>query len=637
MKTRELRRWMSDDSYQKLRAIGNASLEAFLEKYIALFAPSSVYVCDDSDADHLYIRQRAKDTGEEFPVAIEGHTVHFDGPNDQGRDRENTRYLVSGTDDVDERYATIDREQGLEEITAYFSGSMRDRELYVLFFCLGPLNSPYALPCVQLTDSAYVGHTEDLLYRRGYDEFVRRGNTTDFFRFCHTMGALQNGVSSAIDARRIYIDLPNKAVYSANTQYAGNSVGLKKLAMRLAIDDCRGKDWLTEHMFIMGVRGPHERVTYFTGAFPSGCGKTSTAMLPGETIVGDDIAYIRVEKGYAHAANAESGIFGIIREVNAVDDPVIWDVLTSPGEVIFSNVLVDDNKKVYWLGMGEELPSHGMNFSGTWQRGKKDNNGKEIPAAHKNARYTVPLERLDNCDAALHDPRGVPVGGMIYGARDSDTSVPVVEAFSFQHGIITLGAALESETTSATLGTEGVRVFNVASLLDFLSYPIGEYIDDILAFGELLTHPPRVFGANYFLRDTDGAFMTDICDKHVWLKWMELRVHDDVGAYETPVGYIPRYDDLVPLFDAVLSRSYTQQEYAAQFTIRIDELQEKITRIRTIYAQEQYIPAAFEEEMTAQSARLAALKEHHGAYVSPWVFSDDNKDIVWNSVLPQQI
>ena len=170
-------------------------------------------------------------------------------------------------------------------------------------------------------------------------------------------------------------------------------------------------------------------------------------------------------------------IFGIIRDVNQKDDPLIWEALTSPGEVIFSNVLITDGTP-FWLGDGREIPEEGINFSGKWYKGKKDENGREIPHSHPNARYTIPLKTLKNCDPVYEDPSGVEVSGIIYGGRDSDTWVPLFESFDWTHGVITIGACLESETTAATLGKEGVRTFNLMANLDFLSIPIGKYIQN---------------------------------------------------------------------------------------------------------------------------------------------------------------
>jgi phosphoenolpyruvate carboxykinase (GTP) len=406
-------------------------------------------------------------------------------------------------------------------------------------------------------------------------------------------------------------------VYSVNTQYGGNSMGLKKLALRLAIRKADREGWLAEHMFVMGVHGPRRRVTYFTGAFPSACGKTSTAMLPGETIVGDDIAYLRAIDGQARCVNVEAGIFGIIQDVKAADDPVICKVLTSPGEVIFSNVLVKDGRP-YWLGMGEELPTDGINFSGPWHIGKIDKQGAEIPPAHKNARYTIALASLDNLDPRFDDPRGVPVGGIIYGGRDSNTWVPVQQSFDWDHGIITMGAALESETTFATLGQAGVRTFCLMSNLDFLAIPIGKYIANNLNFARGMRQAPLVFAVNYFQRGRDGHWLTGMRDKAVWIKWMELRVHGDVEAIRGPTGWLPRYEDLQPLFKKVLKKAYTRREYVEQFTIRIRENLAKLDRIEKIYRQDVAdTPPIVLEILEAQRKRLEALRQKKGHYVSP--------------------
>ena len=270
--------------------------------------------------------------------------------------------------------------------------------MVVRFMTLGPNNSDFSIPCVECTDSFYVSHSMNLLYRLGYEEFKRLGAKAQFFATLHSCGKMDDRmVSIEHDKKRIYIDYNNDTVYVANTQYGGNTIGLKKLALRLTIRKADREGWLAEHMFLSGVYGKGGRKTYLAGAFPSACGKTSTAMLPGETILGDDIAYFRAVDGKCKAVNAEFGIFGIIQNVTAQDDPAIWETLTKPGEVIFSNVLVKDGKP-YWLGMGIDIPADGENYSGAWHKDAIDANGKEILCAHKNARYAVALDALKNCD-----------------------------------------------------------------------------------------------------------------------------------------------------------------------------------------------------------------------------------------------
>ena len=614
-----LKEKLGKDNYEKLMKIDNPSLHQFVAKYIESCNPGRVFVCTDSLGDIAYVREAALKYGEERKLAQAGHTIHFDSYGDQGRDKEHTTILVPKGVDLGSTINTGDRDAGLKEVHEILKDLMKGHELFVRFFCLGPTNSEFSIPALQLTDSAYVAHSEDLLYRQGYEEFVRQGKNAKFFKFVHSQGEVDERKTSInLDKRRIYIDLEGGTVYSTNTQYGGNTIGLKKLAMRLAINRGSFEGWLTEHMLVMGIKGPGERVTYFTGAFPSLCGKTSTAMLDGESIVGDDIAYLRRKAGEVRAVNVERGMFGIIQGVNSKDDPSQWKVLNIESEIIFSNVLVTPEGKTHWIGRDGDVPPEGENQSGQWKIGSKDKNGKEITCSHPNARFTLSLDILDNLDPVLNDPEGVAVGGMVYGGRDSDTCVPIEESFGWAHGIITKGATLESETTAATLGQEGVRKFNLMSNLDFLSIPIGKYIEINLDFGKDLEKPPLIFSVNYFLKDKDGNFINGREDKTVWYKWAELRTHGDVEAIETPTGRIPKYDDLKRLFNEVLKKDFPRETYEELFNIRVPELLAKIDRIKTIYETKvPDAPAVVFDELEAQRSRLLEAREKHGDYIPP--------------------
>ena len=606
-------------SLAKLLALGNAEVNAFVAHAIELCQPDQVWVGDDSDEDAAYCRQLAIDNKEELPLAIAGHTVHFDGYYDQARKKEVTRYLVPEGESLDPKLDQIARTEGLAEIEELQRDAYRGRTMLVRFFCLGPTESIYAIPCLQITDSAYVVHSEDLLYRGGYEEFRRQSarGEFEFFKFRHATGEVDERMTSRhSDKNRVYMDYTRNTVLSVNTQYAGNTVGLKKLSLRLAIRKADREDWLAEHMFIMRVNGPNDRKTYLCGAYPSACGKTSTAMIPGEHIVGDDLAYFRVIEGQFRAANVEAGIFGIIEDVNAKDDPVIWDALHKEGEVIFGNVLVSDGKP-YWRGMGEESPESGMNYVSTeWKVGMRGPDGNATGPSHKNARYTIRIRDLQNPDPQWDDPMGLLVGGIIYGGRDSDICVPVREAYSWEHGICTMGAMLESETTAATIGAEGVRKWNVMSNMDFLSMSVGHYIQNNLDFAEEINRP-KVFGTNYWLKQ-DGVYLNGKLDKAVWVKWMELRIHDDVQAIDAAYGLIPKYEDLRRLFEQVFRREYAEDDYAQQFLIRIPECIAKLDRMEEIYATVDDTPETMKDEMAAQRTRLEALRARKGDYVSPF-------------------
>ncbi|MBD3256600.1 MAG: phosphoenolpyruvate carboxykinase (GTP) [Candidatus Lokiarchaeota archaeon] len=624
IKTLDIHRDVIDQAnMNKLYILNNPHVIKIVKNFVSLCKPSKVTVITDAEDDIAYVREKCIEIGEERNLKTEGHTIHFDGfvsmkYHDQARDKENTRILVPKGEYASPWINTIDREEGLNEVLTIMDGCMEGHECLVRFFCLGPKDSKFSILALQLTDSFYVAHSEDLLYRKGYEEFKKLKGSDEFFYFIHSSGELTGDppVTKNLDDRRIYVDLKENRVLSVNNQYAGNSLGLKKLALRLAINKSNNEDWLAEHYFILGVH-PHgkDRVSYFTGAYPSGCGKTSTAMLPEQTIVGDDIAYLRLwEDGYAHAVNIERGVFGIIKDVNPKDDPVIWNTITTPKEVIFSNVLIHEGKP-YWIGDGREIPPEGFNFSGKWRIGKKDKNGVEIPQAHPNARYTVRIEELENADPNLHNPDGVPVHGIFYGGRDSDTMPPVLESLNWDHGVF-LGAAIESETTAQTLGKVGIRNSSPMANLDFIVVPLSKYLENHTKFGNSLENPPKVFSTNYFLKDENGKYLNGMLDKLVWVMWAEGRAHGEFEAIKTPVGYIPYYQDLKKLFTEYLDENYAESDYIEQFSIRTTKLLHKLDRIEAIFKNEPHTPQFFWDLLNGQRERLQQL------------INDKNKEII---------
>jgi len=280
-----LKEKMSAGSYRKLLELDNPALFEFAGEYTELCEPDSVYMCDDSDEDAEYIREKSLELREEKPLAKQGHTIHYDGFNDQGRAPGATKNLVR-KELVPLMGALLakEREEGLAEVRDILKGIMKGKQAIIKLSCEGPTHSPFSIACVQMTDSFYVCHSEELLYRRGYEHFRRMASKDKFFRFVHSAGRLdENGNCLDLDNRRIYQDMEDYIVFSTNNQYAGNSVGLKKHAMRLSIKLSGTEGWLCEHMFVMSVQNEKKaRSTCFCGAFPSACGKTATAMLPGE-------------------------------------------------------------------------------------------------------------------------------------------------------------------------------------------------------------------------------------------------------------------------------------------------------------------------------------------------------------------
>ncbi len=615
---------MSEQSYRKIEALNNPKVMEFIGSFAEHCDPASIYVCGDSEEDKQYVRDQALSQGEEHPMALSKQTIHWDGYGDQARDKVNTKFMVYKENlERMKSLNSVEYEEGLAEIMDISKGIMNGKDVVVLFFSEGPTESPFTIPCIQMTDSWYVAHSEQILYRTAYNHFLKmpESEKDHFYRFIHSAGEVDERKCTVnLDKRRIYMDTQNNIVYSMNDQYAGNSIGLKKHSMRLAINESGKNGWLCEHMFVMAaVNEEKNRKTYFCGAYPSACGKTSTAMIPGEQIVGDDIAYFRNINGEFRAVNVEFGMFGIIKDVNAKDDPLIFENLMKDQEVIFSNILKGPDGKPYWLGMGVEPPDEGFNHSGEWKKGNKDAKGNEIDIAHGNARYTMRLDYLANIDKDGFEAKdGVMVQGVLYGGRDSDTTVPVEESPDWKDGILLKAATLESETTSATLGAEGVRKPSPMANLDFVSYPLGEYTMNNIKFGENVDNTPKIFSNNYFMRGKDGNFITSKLAKRVWLHWAEGRVHGDYEACETPTGKIPLYQDLKDLFKKYLDEDFAEDTYTYLFTFRCSKWIEKIERTKTFYVKmDANTPKEIFEYWDATIARIQTAKEKYGDLIEP--------------------
>jgi phosphoenolpyruvate carboxykinase (GTP) len=466
-------------------------------------------------------------------------------------------------------------------------------------------------------------HSANILYRNVYhrfDEEVERVGL--FFTNVHSEGPNR---PEDLPNARVFMDRSWLTTFSTFCTYAGNTLLLKKGNHRFVVDLAtyyRRERELSEHMFITGLTGPGGRKTYFAGAAPSGCGKTTTAMV-GTDFVGDDLAQIWIaEDGTLRAINPEIGIFGIVQDVSRESDPYLMRALREEGvEVIWSNVLIDEHGVPYWVGDGEEHPKRGINFQGEWWEGKADEKGKPIPISHPNARCTLSNTFIGNYNEAVaEDPRGVEIKVITYSGRDSDTMPPVRVARNPDHGVV-IGASILSAATATEVGARGVRRQPWANE-PFIPGPLADYMDAQFVFfnSDKLKSKPLMAGLNYFLTHgarggEGGQLLGEKRDVKVWLGWLELRAHGEVDAIETPIGFIPKYEDLRELF-AGIDKEYPKELYDKQFAFYVDNILARINLQEEAYRREKNIPAKLFEVYAEQRKGLEALKAKYGPIVS---------------------
>jgi phosphoenolpyruvate carboxykinase (GTP) len=404
---------------------------------------------------------------------------------------------------------------------------------------------------------------------------------------------------------------------------------LKKGNHRFAVDLAtyfrRGSE-LSEHMFITGLTGPGGRKTFFAGAAPSGCGKTTTAMV-GTDYVGDDLAQMWIAKdGTLRAVNPEIGVFAIVEDLNKEGDPYLYKCLRERGtEVIWSNVLVDEHGVPYWTGNGEPLPVKGKNFQGDWWQGKTDKNGKPVPVSNANARATLSNTAIANYNQKIaSDPAGVPIKVITYSGRDSDTMPPVWVAKSPDHGVV-IGASILSAATATEVGAKGINRQPWANS-PFIPCPLADYMEaQFLFFNSKKfsdTGRPLIAGLNYFLLDCERGgdlkkLLGEKRDVKAWLSWLERYAHGEVGGIETPIGIIPRYEDLRMIFEGTIGKDYSKSLYEKQFSFYLDNILSRIQLQEDAYRKERNMPPRLFEVYDEQKKGLAALREKHGPVIKP--------------------
>jgi phosphoenolpyruvate carboxykinase (GTP) len=610
------------ETREKLSRISNEDALLKIANAISMTDPDRVFVNTGSDADRRRVRIMSLAKGEECPVAMKDHTIHFDLAQEQARIIDRTYYIVNEGEKTSVLAQGIHRDEALDYIRTHMTGIGERKTLLVGFFSRGPIGAKAAIPALEITTSTYVMHSADILYRHVYnrfDEEVQRAGL--FFTNVHSEGPNR---PEDLSRARVFMDRSWQTTYSMFCTYAGNTLLLKKGNHRFAVDLAtyfRKEEELSEHMFITGITRDG-RTTFFAGAAPSGCGKTTTAMT-GTDFVGDDLAQLWIaDDGTLRGINPEKGIFGIVRDVNRKSDPHLMRALREEGaQVIWTNVLIDVHGIPHWVGNGEDLPKRGFNFQGEWWEGKTDGNDNPIPLSHPNARCTVDCTEIKNYNqAAAEDPRGVEVRVITYSGRDSDTMPPVRVAKDPDHGVV-IGASILSAATATEVGAKGVRRQPWANE-PFIAGPLADYMDAQFAFfnSEKLTRKPVMAGLNYFLtheaRGGEGkGLLGEKRDVKAWLGWLERIAHGEIEAIETPIGYIPRYEDLKTLF-AEIDKPYPKELYDKQFALYLDNILARIELQEAAYRKEESVPAKLFAIYAEQRAGLEALKAKYGSVVS---------------------
>jgi phosphoenolpyruvate carboxykinase (GTP) len=621
------RRSMRSDQLAKLERIRNEEALLRIANAIAMCRPDDVFINTGSPADMRTVRQMSLDKGEEAPLAMPDHTIHFDLAKEQGRIIDRTYYIVNEGESVSVLAKKMARAEALDYVGRNMVGIMKGMTMLVGFFSRGPAGAKLAFPALEITSSTYVMHSGDILYRHVYHDFDRQVERS---------GLLLTNVHSEGPNRpedlpnaRVFMDRSWLTTYATYCTYAGNTLLLKKGNHRFAVDLAtyygNGEE-LSEHMFITGMEDETGRVTWFAGAAPSGCGKTTTAMA-GTDFVGDDLAQMWIaEDGTCRAINPEQGIFGIVADVNREGDPYLMKCLREEGtEVIWSNVLIDDKGVPHWTGNGEEHPDKGFNFQGEWHEGKTDAEGHEVPISHPNARCTLRCTAIENYNAKVGEsPEGAVVKVITYSGRDSDTMPPVWVGRNSDHGVV-IGASVVSAATATEVGATGVKRQPWANA-PFIPGALADYMRSQFEFygNPKFTDEgrPILAGLNYFLTDearggTTPKLLGEKRDVKVWLSWLAQRAHDDVEAIETPIGFIPMYEDLERLFRSVIDKDYPRELYSRQFSLYIDNIQKRIDLQREAFGKEENLPGKLFEVYDEWSRGLAALKEKFGPIVTP--------------------
>jgi phosphoenolpyruvate carboxykinase (GTP) len=519
----------------------SSSVRDWVDEVRRLTTPERVHWCDGSEDEYRALiaslegdKQLLALNAASFP----GCHLYRSHPSDVARVEHLTFVCTRDREDAGSNNYWMNPGEAHKRMDDLFRGAMKGRTLYVVPYCMGPIDSPYARCGVEITDSAYVVINMKLMTRMGRPALERIAREGRFVRGLHSTGDLN-------PERRFIMHFPEElSIQSFGSGYGGNALlGKKCHALRIASWQARDEGWLAEHMLLVGIENPEGETHYLAAAFPSACGKTNLAMLvPPESYrgwkiwtIGDDIAWLHVgSDGRLWAINPESGYFGVVPGTNRKTNRNAYDMIRH--NTLFTNVALTADNEPWWEGLESGTPAR------DWQGGPYD--PKRGTAAHPNSRFTVAARQNPWYSPHSDDPAGVPLSAIVFGGRRRELTPLVLQARNWSHGVL-VGAAMGSETTAAAVGDIGIVRRDPMAMKPFCGYNFGDYWSHWLSFEQRASRLPKVFHVNWFRQDRAGKFLwPGFGDNLRVLRWMIDRCAGRAGAHETPIGSLPNAADL---------------------------------------------------------------------------------------------